>query len=548
MRNRSPLRAPGSLSLLLALVAPLNFGTVASGAPETSSNGGAVRALMVTGGGWHDYEMQKEILSEGISSRTSVEWTILFEGMEGSTQQRSSHKVSALQEPGWEKDYDVVLYNLCYSNVEAVGFIEGITRVHEAGLPAVVLHCAVHSFRGAEGDPWGKLLGIDSRRHEGHRPYTVENLAPEHPIMKGFPATWTTPKGELYIINHIREGVTPLAQAYGVETERHHLTVWTHVYGAGRIFGTTIGHHNETMAADEYLDLVTRGLLWAVGQLPEEEPASNEKAAGSETRRLVLVAGRPSHGRGAHEHNAGVRLLRNCLEHVPGVEAVAFFNGWPEDPAAFDGADGILLYMDGGGGHPAIEEGRLRKLKELMERGVGLALFHYAVEVPADRGGPEFKNWVGGHYETHYSVNPIWQADFDSLPDHPITRGVQPFSVRDEWYFNIRFRPEMRGITPILRARPSDSTREGPYVNPRGPYAHVVEAKGKTETLAWAVEREDGGRGFGFTGGHFHENWGNASFRKLALNALVWITGAEVPAEGVDCEVRMEELEQHLDE
>lgn len=292
------------------------------------------------------------------------------------------------------------------------------------------------------------------------------------------------------------------------------------------------------------LRIACAGLLLVLTTGLAEERSSAENAP---AKRLVMVAGHPSHGPGEHEHNAGVRLLADCLRDFPGLEIVTYYNGWPSDPDAFDGADGILLYMDGGGGHPIIQQDRLQKFEALMEKGVGLATFHYAVDVPPDRGGPEFLQWVGGHYETHFSVNPIWSPDFRSLPNHPIARGVPPFSLRDEWYFNIRFRPNQEGVTPILQAVPSDDVRNGPYVHPRGPYPHIVDAKGRIETVAWAVERPDGGRGFGFTGGHFHKNWGNDNFRKIALNALVWITGAEVPAHGVESSVSPEDLEKNLD-
>ena len=274
--------------------------------------------------------------------------------------------------------------------------------------------------------------------------------------------------------------------------------------------------------------------------------ASAQSSGGA--KRIVLVAGRPSHGPGMHEHNAGVALFKKCLDQVAGVEAVARFSGWPADSGTvFEGADAILIYADGGNGHPAVQGNRLQMLDRMASQGTGLAMIHYANEVPAARGGPEFQRWTGGYYETNFSVNPIWDADYQSLPNHPIARGVQPFTTRDEWYFNMRFRPGMSGVTPILQARPSDATRDGPYVSPRGPYPHIQAAKGQTETMAWAVERPDGGRGFGFTGGHYHENWGNENQRKLVLNALLWVAGAEVPAGGVSCAVTAEELKQNLD-
>src|SRR5690606_29340626 len=123
-------------------------------------------------------------------------------------------------------------------------------------------------------------------------------------------------------------------------------------------------------------------------------------------------------------------------------------NGWPNDPTAFDNADAIVLYMDGGANHPLIQGDRLTQVGELMDKGVGLACLHYAVEVPKGRGGAELLRWIGGYYETGYSINPHWDATFASLPDHPVTRGVEPFKIRDEWYYNIRLREG--AITPIL--------------------------------------------------------------------------------------------------
>ncbi len=84
-------------------------------------------------------------------------------------------------------------------------------------------------------------------------------------------------------------------------------------------------------------------------------------------------------------------------------------------------------------------------------------------------------------------------------------------------------------FVPILVASPDDKVRNGPYVYPKGPYEHIQQAKGRAEAMMWAVERSDGGRGFGFTGGHFHDNWGNANYRKVVLNGMVWLAKGNVP-------------------
>lgn len=265
-------------------------------------------------------------------------------------------------------------------------------------------------------------------------------------------------------------------------------------------------------------------------------------------KKLVLIAGTPSHGPGDHEFNAGVLLLDKCLKGVKGLETVVFKSGYPKDDSALDTADGILCYADGGAGHPLVREKRLDRIGKLMAKGVGLMCAHYGVEVQADLGGKEFKEWIGGHYEHMYSCNPMWSPEFMEFPQHPIANGVKPFTIKDEWYFNMRFRDDMKAVTPILVAPPSDAVRDGPYVYPKGPYKHIQEAKGRPETMMWAVERADGGRGVGFTGGHFHRNWKDDNFRKVALNALLWICKVEVPKNGVESAVSDDELAANWDE
>jgi type 1 glutamine amidotransferase len=249
-----------------------------------------------------------------------------------------------------------------------------------------------------------------------------------------------------------------------------------------------------------------------------------------------------------HEFNAGSILLHKRLLGVPGLHTTLITNGWPADNSVFKNADAIFLYMDGGAGHPAVQPQNLELLRGLMQKGVGLGCAHYAVEVPKDKGGPEFQLWIGGHYEHEFSCNPMWVPDFQTFPDHAITRGVKPYALKDEWYINMRFRPNLEGVVPILVAKPSDAVRNGPYVWPAGPYKHIQEASGRDETMMWAVERADGGRGFGFTGGHFHKNWANDNFRKTVLNAMLWSAKVAVPASGLDsAAVTDEELLLNLD-
>ena len=267
----------------------------------------------------------------------------------------------------------------------------------------------------------------------------------------------------------------------------------------------------------------------------------------ADSKNIILIAGRPSHGPGDHEFNAGSMLLSKCLNALPGIHAEVHNMGWPKDESVFDKADAVLVYADGGSRHPAIQAERLALIDDLVERGVGIGCAHYGVEVPKGDPGEALHRWIGGYYEHLYSCNPMWTPEFSSFPDHPVANGVKPFKALDEWYFNMRWTEGMKGVTPILVAKPSDDVREGPYVYPKGPYPHIAGAKGRDETMMWVLERENGGRGFGFTGGHKHANWGNENYRKVVLNGLLWIAKAEVPEGGAPSTVTKAELKQNLD-
>jgi type 1 glutamine amidotransferase len=265
-------------------------------------------------------------------------------------------------------------------------------------------------------------------------------------------------------------------------------------------------------------------------------------------KKIILIAGSPSHGPGEHEHRAGCLLLSRCLNQVPGVTSVVYSNGWPSSDSVFEGADAVIIYSDGGDGHPAIKPERLKVLGALADKGVGIGCLHYAVEVPKDKGGPEFLKWIGGYFETFWSVNPTWQAEFKTLPQSPVTTGVPPFEIRDEWYYHMRFPEGMKNVTPILTAVPPDSTRGRPGANDaHGGNPEVQKHMGEPEHMMWTIERPDGGRGFGFTGAHYHKNWGNDNFRKLVLNAILWSAKADVPSGGVNCPVTADDLKQNLD-
>lgn len=274
------------------------------------------------------------------------------------------------------------------------------------------------------------------------------------------------------------------------------------------------------------------------------------QAETQEPRQVLFIAGAPSHGFGNHEHLGGSRLLAQTINDAAiGVEA-SVVSGWPSDATVFEGVDAIVIFANGGPGHPAMPH--LEQLDAIMEQGVSLVTIHYAVEMPPGDPGNKLVRWTGGNFETHWTVNPFWDGRFEHMPEHPATRGVTPFEVRDEWYYHMRFANNFDNITPILTDLPpqeSLSRPDGPHSNNPHVREAVLERK-EPQHVAWAYERPgNSGRGFGFTGGHYHWNWGVDAFRKLMVNGIVWAAGGEVPSGGVPVQpISVAELAEMTDD
>ena len=268
-------------------------------------------------------------------------------------------------------------------------------------------------------------------------------------------------------------------------------------------------------------------------------------------KKIVFVAGSPSHGPGEHEHRAGCMLLAEQLNKcgLP-VEAVVTINGWPKEDSIFDGASAVVIYADGGDGHPAMKH--LDELKKMASSGVGIGCIHYGVEIPKGEPGNAFLEVIGGYFESNWSVNPHWDASF-KLPKHAVTQGVRDFTTHDEWYYHMRFREGMEGVTPILTDLPpaSSLTRaDGPHEGNPAVRAAVLERK-EPQHMMWVYQRPANlgpGRGFGFTGGHNHKGWQQDDQRRVVLNSIVWIAGLDVPANGVPSKTPTdEEMTANLD-
>ena len=227
-----------------------------------------IKALLVTGGPFHDYTKQKQDLTEGISKRANVQWTIYHEGDKGGTK----FELPIYNNPDWAKGYDVVVHNECFADVIDEAFIKRVCKPHEDGVPGIFIHCCMHTFRAVTTtDEYRHMLGVTTVRHETARMLEVKPVKADHPIMKGFPDIFKTPViDEAYVIEKVWPDCTPLATTFGVETQKNHPCIWVNQYGKARIFGTTLGHPNEMIESPVFLDTLARGLLWTCNKLGDD--------------------------------------------------------------------------------------------------------------------------------------------------------------------------------------------------------------------------------------------------------------------------------------
>ncbi len=234
-----------------------------------------LKALLVLGGCCHDYAAQKDILKAGLEQRANLTVDIVF-----SPDSNTTPALPIFGNPDYAKGYDIVIHDECAADIKDPEVIRGVLAPHRAGIPGVNLHCAMHSYRigppatlaeaGTDRALWFEYLGLQSSRHDAKLPIVVSFAAGASPITGGF-AEWTTGPEELY--NNVQVFPTAKVLARGKqvvkEKESDFAVVWTNDYRGTRVFSTTLGHFNETVSDARYLDLVTRGVLWACKKLDD---------------------------------------------------------------------------------------------------------------------------------------------------------------------------------------------------------------------------------------------------------------------------------------
>jgi type 1 glutamine amidotransferase len=260
--------------ILTSLAVAAAVGVMAFPTAPAAEDVKPIRALLVIGGCCHDYKKQQGLLMRGISSRANVQWAVSYDPDTG-----TKHLNPVYEKDDWYKGFDVVLHDECSSDVKDIKTVERILKPHREGLPGVVVHCGMHCYR-TEGfpkaTPWFEFTGLATTGHGPQAPIEITYLDKESPITQGL-ENWKTINEELYnnSAGKLLETAQPLARGKqtfktkdGKEKVDESIVAWTNTYnGKTRVFATTLGHNNDTVADSRYLDLVTSGLLWSVGKL-----------------------------------------------------------------------------------------------------------------------------------------------------------------------------------------------------------------------------------------------------------------------------------------
>ncbi len=354
------MTSPTKTWLLTALCASVVAVTLAADARQgqTSDAPRPIRALYVTGGGFHEFVKQEAILPPAVARDVNIEWTI-----DHSAGTSTEVLIERHRNTDWTRDFDVVLYNMSFSFVVDVAWIERLAAAHrDSGVGAVILHGAVHSYRRSESRAWGELMGAFSMRHDAQRPLTVETVARDHPIMRGVPQPWVTTREELYELERTWPGLTPLAQSYSVESERYHPLIWTNVHGKARVFVTTLGHNTEMIADPVYLDLVTRGLLWTVNRLQDDGTPAPEVRRSAQDRTSASSPIVPVEPVTPDVIQRGAAEVAEHAAKVRGEAGVKLSNGlefqlWADESLLYDP---IAIDIDGQGRLYVTQTGRRR--------------------------------------------------------------------------------------------------------------------------------------------------------------------------------------------
>jgi uncharacterized protein len=503
------------LSCFAVLIASFAKADSPSGARQ-SPDAKAIRVLVVTGGCCHDYEFQTKAMQLAAKEQgVAVEWTVVNEGGKG-----TRAEIGLYDKADWAAGYDVVIHNECFADTDDSDYIRRITTPHYNGVNAVVIHCAMHTYRSAKIDDWREFLGVTSRHHEHQSKYPVKLEKPDHPIMKGFPTDYKTPMDELYIVEKVWPNTTVLASTASEKTGDIQPVFWTNQYGKARVFGTTYGHSNDTFSDPIFLKTLIQGVVWASGRTEETKPKKKllfyTKSAGFEHDVVRRTDGELAYAE---------RIMID-LGKKHGIEVTCTKDGTVFDED-YKNYDAFFFYTTedltqaGNDKHPPMSPQGKENLLAAIRNGKGFIGSHCASDTfhtPGNRLQSQEKPdpyiaMLGGEFIRH-GRQQVAKMRVTSPGFPGLGNAGAEFSLNEEWYSLKNFAPDMH----VILVQETEGMVDDDYKRP--PYP-----------ATWA-RKEGEGRVFYTSMGHREDVWTNPLFQSILMGGIHWAmkeTDAPVP-------------------
>jgi type 1 glutamine amidotransferase len=477
-----------------------------------------IRVLLVTGGCCHDYEFQTKAMQLAAKEQgVAIEWTVVNEGGKGTKAQ-----IALYEKEDWAAGYDVVIHNECFADTDDENYIRRITTPHYNGVNAVVIHCAMHTYRSAKIDDWREFLGVTSRHHEHQSNYPVKIAQADHPIMKGFPSEYKTPKDELYIVEKVWPNTTVLATTVSEKTGEVQPVFWTNRYGKARVFGTTYGHSNDTFSDPTFLKTFVQGLVWAAGrqevaEKPKKKLLFYTKSAGFEHDVV-----RRKDGQLAFAERIMIDLARkHNIEVTCTKDGTVFDNDYKNYDAFFFYTTEDLTQAGNDKQPPLSPQGKenllaaIRSGKGFIGSHCASDTFHTAGNRLQSQDKPDpYIAMLGGEFIRHgrqqVAKMRVTSPDFPGLKD----AGAE-FTLNEEWYSLKNFAPDMH----VILVQETEGMVDDDYKRP--PYP-----------ATWA-RREGEGRVFYTSMGHREDVWTNPLFQSILMGGIHWaLRETDAPVNG----------------
>jgi type 1 glutamine amidotransferase len=238
----------------------------------------------------------------------------------------------------------------------------------------------------------------------------------------------------------------------------------------------------------------------------ETTPVPQQGQAAGPPLRVYIHAGLKTHAEGQHDYPQFLADWSKLL-----TNRGALVDGGLHFPSARELANvDVLVIYKGDAGYLGMED--RATLDSFLRRGGGVVSFHDALCGP----DPEHFSTVVGGGKKHGEVNYTLEAEVPYTfadAEHPITKGMTPFTIKDEAFFNMTWAkaPEIHVLaTAVMAKTQSAGTHAGEVVPQIWTYENrLLPAAPSFRAFVWMQ-------------GHNYVNFAHPQIQPMLLRGIAW--------------------------